>query len=121
MFSVEDRAAPNCSLSKNSSSWQFVGSLLEGPRQRLERHQLRINFWLHLLGIPLACAGLLLAFFDPWWGLLLLAAGYLLQYVGHCAEGNDMGEWAGIKRSLGLPYVAIAPRRSSGERMKDER
>jgi len=33
-----------------------------------------------------------------------------LQYIGHLAEGNDLGEWAAIKRLLGLPYVGIAPR-----------
>ena len=36
--------------------------------------------------------------------------GYLLQYLGHCVEGNDLGEWAGIKRLVGLPYVGISPR-----------
>ena len=36
--------------------------------------------------------------------------GYVLQYLGHCVEGNDLGEWAGIKRLLGWPYVAISPR-----------
>ena len=47
----------------------------------------------------------------PWyWGVGGLIVGYLLQYVGHRAEGNDVGEWAGIKRLLGLPYVAISPR-----------
>jgi hypothetical protein len=25
-------------------------------------------------------------------------------------EGNDVGEWAGIKRLLGLPYISISPR-----------
>ena len=32
--------------------------------------------------------------------------------TGHLVEGNDMGEWAGIKRLCGLPYVAISPRYS---------
>jgi len=41
-------------------------------------------------------------------------AGYFLQWLGHRAEGNDVGEWAGIKRLLGLPYVAIAPRWQQG-------
>ena len=46
--------------------------------------------------------------------LLGLAAGvvlgYVLQYLGHRAEGNDLGEWAAIKRMLGLPYVGVSPR-----------
>jgi len=75
-----------------------------------ERHRLPFNFWIHLIGIPLAFAGLIALFFAPWWGLAGFGLGYLLQYIGHCAEGNDLGEWAGIKRLLGWPYVAIAPR-----------
>jgi hypothetical protein len=39
-----------------------------------------------------------------------IVAGYFLQWVGHRVEGNDVGEWAAIKRLLGLPYVAVAPR-----------
>ena len=42
--------------------------------------------------------------------VLPFVLGYALQYVGHLAEGNDLGEWAAIKRLLGLPYVGIAPR-----------
>ena len=76
-----------------------------------ERHQHPFNFAIHLLGIPLAVAGLFLLFFLPWyWGVGALVLGYLLQYLGHAVEGNDVGEWAAIKRMLGLPYVGIAPR-----------
>ena len=57
-------------------------------------------------------AGLVLSI--PWpawyWGLGAFVLGYLLQWIGHRAEGNDLGEWAAIKRLLGLPYVGIAPR-----------
>jgi hypothetical protein len=75
------------------------------------RHQHPFNFWIHLLGIPLAVAGVVLLFFLPWyWGVGAFVLGYLLQYLGHLAEGNDVGEWAGIKRLLGLPYVSISPR-----------
>jgi hypothetical protein len=76
-----------------------------------ERHRDPFNFWIHLVGIPLALAGVVLLFIVPWyWGVLAFVAGYVLQYVGHCVEGNDLGEWAGIKRLLGMPYVSIAPR-----------
>ncbi len=71
-----------------------------------------------MVGIPLAFAGLLLLFVPdvPWyWGAAGLVVGYLLQYVGHRAEGNDVGEWAAIKRLLGLPYVGVAPRWQNGE------
>ena len=95
-------------------------------RRRLQgwrlRHQLPFNFFIHLLGIPLAVAGvvILLAVWPaswlglwalPWyWGVGALLLGYLLQWIGHRAEGNDVGEWAAIKRLFGLPYVGIAPR-----------
>ncbi len=84
-------------------------------RRRLEgwllRHQLASNFWLHMLGIPLALAGLVAFFFVEWyWAVGLLVVGYFLQWLGHCLEGNDVGEVAAIKRWLGLPYIGIAPR-----------
>jgi uncharacterized membrane protein YGL010W len=76
-----------------------------------ERHQDPRNFAIHLLGIPLAVAGLVVLFFLPWyWGVGGLVVGYLLQWIGHRWEGNDVGEWAAIKRLLGLPTVAISPR-----------
>src|SRR5205807_8253536 len=78
-----------------------------------ERHQDPFNFWIHLIGIPMAVIGVLVLFFLPWelWyvGVGLIVLGYVLQYVGHRVEGNDVGEWAGIKRLLGLPYVSISP------------
>src|SRR5437660_1658909 len=79
----------------------------------MARHRLPFNFYIHLLGIPLAVTGLVLLFIPgvPWyWGVAGLFVGYLLQYLGHRAEGNDVGEWAGIKRLLGLPYVGVSPR-----------
>jgi len=75
------------------------------------RHQDPRNFAIHMIGIPLAVAGVLSLFFVPWyWGVAAIMIGYLLQWIGHCWEGNDVGEWAGIKRLLGLPTVAISPR-----------
>jgi hypothetical protein len=79
----------------------------------LLRHQHPFNFWIHLLGIPIAVAGLvwLIVRWDEWyWGVAGLVVGYFLQWLGHTVEGNDVGEWAGIKRMLGLPYVSISPR-----------
>ncbi len=75
------------------------------------RHQDPRNFAIHLLGIPLALAGLVSLLFLPWyWGASGLVVGYLLQWIGHRWEGNDVGEWAAIKRLFGLPTVAISPR-----------
>jgi hypothetical protein len=80
-------------------------------RNWLDRHQHPFNYWIHLVGIPLAVAGVPLLFLADWWvGLAAIAAGYLLQWVGHRVEGNDVGELIPVKRLLGLPVVAIAPR-----------
>jgi hypothetical protein len=79
----------------------------------LQRHQHPFNFWIHMAGIPIAVAGLILliAEWEQWWlGVGGLVLGYFLQWLGHTVEGNDVGEWAGIKRLLGLPYVSISPR-----------
>jgi hypothetical protein len=80
-------------------------------RNWLQRHRHPFNFWIHLVGIPLAVTGVVLLCFQLWlWGIGAFVLGYLLQYVGHLVEGNDVGEWAAIKRMLGFPYVSIAPR-----------
>src|SRR5260370_1207830 len=75
--------------------------LRKALRNWRERHQHPFNFAIHLLGIPLAVSGLFLLFFLPWyWGVSALIVGYFLQYAGHAAEGNDVGQWAGMKRML---------------------
>ncbi len=89
-------------------------------RHWLDRHQSPASFRLHLLGIPLTIAAVALALvqladsrWDLWWRpVVLLVVGYLLQWIGHSIEGNDMGEIILIKKLLGRPYVAISPRYS---------
>lgn len=84
----------------------------------LERHQNRTSFMLHMVGIPLTIAALVFAGvqlaesrWDLWWRpALLFVAGYLLQWIGHLIEGNDMGEIILVKKMLGKPYVAVSPR-----------
>jgi hypothetical protein len=87
--------------------------LLRALRNWRERHQHPFNFWVHMLGIPLVVAGVVLLFALPWedwyWGVGAFVLGYFCQWLGHQVEGNDVGEIAGIKRLLGLPYVGIAP------------
>lgn len=80
----------------------------------LDRHRNSFNYWIHLIGIPLAFAGVPVLFLAPWyWGVGAIVAGYLLQWVGHRVEGNDVGELIPIKKALGLPTVAIAPGRTN--------
>ncbi len=84
----------------------------------LARHQSPLSFWLHVIGIPLTIAAVILAgvqlhlsLWSVWYlPVLLLVVGYALQYVGHIHEGNDMGEIILVKRLLGMPYVAVSPR-----------
>ena len=79
-------------------------------RNWLDRHQNAFNFWIHMLGIPLALAGVPLLFVAEWyWGVGAILAGYFLQWAGHRVEGNDVGEFIPVKKLLGLPYVSIAP------------
>jgi hypothetical protein len=97
----------------NASTDQSQRPFPKPLRNWLQRHRHPFNFWIHMLGIPLAVAGLvwLIVRWDEWyWGVAGLVLGYALQWLGHTIEGNDVGEWAGIKRLLGLPYVGISPR-----------
>ena len=84
-------------------------------RNWLLRHQSGFNFATHLIGIPLAFAGIALLFLVEWpWGVGAIVGGYLVQWAGHRVEGNDMGEFILFKKMLGLPYVATAPKLSIG-------
>ena len=84
----------------------------------LERHQHPASRVLHAIGIPLTVLAIPVALvqladdrWDLWWRpVVLLAVGYVLQWIGHRIEGNDMGEYILLKKLLGRPYVAVAPR-----------
>lgn len=88
----------------------------------LERHQHPASRALHYIGIPLtlpfiplAIAAIATGRVDLfWWGLGLGFLGYLLQFVGHVIEGNELGEVVLVKRLLGKPYCAISPRYGGG-------
>ncbi len=107
----------------NSATWENSSVFSHAPTwvrlaldNWMERHRLPFNFWIHMVGIPMAVVGLLLFFLVEWyWALAAFVLGYVLQWIGHVAEGNDVGEWAAIKSMLGLPYVGIAPRWRHGE------
>jgi hypothetical protein len=108
-----NQAAPPFPASAELANRPFVRLMRRVLPRWMSRHRLPFNFYIHLLGIPLAVTGLVLLFVPdvPWyWGVAGLFVGYLLQYIGHRTEGNDVGEWAGIKRLLGLRYVGISPR-----------
>ncbi|MHC5108814.1 MAG: Mpo1-like protein [Planctomycetota bacterium] len=83
-----------------------------------ERHQHPASFVLHMIGIPMiplagvvAVIQLVDGAWSLWWRpVLLLVVSYVLQWIGHVIEGNDMGEVILIKKMLGKPFVAISPR-----------
>lgn len=98
--------------------WQFpiLKFISRRYREWRIRHQHPFNFAIHLVGIPLVLAGMVLLLRWYWyWGSGAIVLGYVLQYIGHLVEGNDVGEWAAIKKMLGLPYVSISPRRKSDD------
>lgn len=79
-----------------------------------------MSFWLHVVGIPLTIAGVVVACYQLWHGMwdvwwrpfIFWIVGYGLQWIGHAHEGNDMGEVILFKRWLGRPFVAVSPRYS---------
>jgi hypothetical protein len=59
----------------------------------IDRHKHPVNAVLHIVGVPMAFFGLFqLIADDRMQGLGLLVGGYFLQYLGHRAQGNEVGE-----------------------------
>lgn len=58
------------------------------------RHAHPVNAALHIVGVPAAFAGFFLFFTgkDFGRGALLIFVGYLMQFLGHQAQGNEVGE-----------------------------
>jgi hypothetical protein len=69
----------------------------------MSRHVNPWNRALHLLGVPMApfLGAYLLIRGRVRAGAGLLVAGYALQWLGHRAEGSELGEWGVIKRLAG--------------------
>ncbi len=64
-----------------------------------QRHKHPANAVLHIIGVPAAVAGAcLLCTGHLTKGVALLLLGYLLQYQGHRAQGNEVGEIILVKR-----------------------
>ena len=63
-----------------------------------QRHKNPTNAALHLIGVPAAFYGIYLLFVHQFTtGLALILFGYFLQYLGHRAQGNEVGEVTLIK------------------------
>ena len=64
-----------------------------------QRHAHPVNAILHIFGVPLAFWGFFkLITGELTLGLTGLVVGYLLQYLGHKAQGNEVGEVTLIKK-----------------------
>ena len=68
-------------------------------RDYMSRHRNSANRAAHLVGVPLAPFGclalLIMGEFRA--AALFFVAGYVLQWIGHRIEGNEVGEWILIK------------------------
>lgn len=63
-----------------------------------QRHANPVNAFLHVFGVPMAFYGLFkFVTGDVALGSGLLIVGYLFQYLGHRAQGNEVGEVTLIK------------------------
>jgi uncharacterized membrane protein YGL010W len=63
-----------------------------------QRHAHPINAVLHIIGVPSVFIGIYDLFArQPGMGATLIVFGYLMQYLGHEAQGNEVGEVTLIK------------------------
>ena len=58
------------------------------------RHSHPVNAAFHIVGVPTAFAGFFYLFSgkDVGRGAIMIFLGYLFQYLGHQAQGNEVGE-----------------------------
>lgn len=64
----------------------------------IQRHRHPVNASLHIVGVPMAFYGLFkFAGGKTGIGLALLIGGYIFQWLGHRAQGNEVGEVTLIK------------------------
>ena len=68
-----------------------------------QRHIHPVNAVLHLIGVPVVIYGIycLIQNFTAA-GFAFIALGYFFQYLGHRAQGNEVGEVTLIKKCLRL-------------------
>jgi hypothetical protein len=64
----------------------------------VKRHAHPVNAMLHLVGVPAVFVGIYyLVVGRPLFAAGLVVIGYFLQYLGHRAQGNEVGEVTLIK------------------------
>lgn len=76
----------------------MLGKISDFIFDYIDRHKHPVNALLHVVGVPMAFYGFFQLFVAGWTkGLALVTGGYLLQYLGHRAQGNEVGEVTLIK------------------------
>lgn len=85
-----------------SALGRIGGAILNFVVNYCHHHAHPANAALHLVGVPMLAVGLFrLVTGRPAAGLSLIAVSYLLQFLGHTAQGNEVGEVTLIKRIYG--------------------
>jgi hypothetical protein len=75
-----------------------VKSIIAFINDYCQRHAHPVNAVLHIFGVPAVFYGIFLLFRGQvLWACLLIVIGYLLQYLGHRAQHNEVGEVTLIK------------------------
>ena len=79
-------------------------SLDEKLRVYEAAHRHPVNQATHAVGIPLIVASLVAWVWIPWWAALaMFVVGWIFQFIGHAAEGNNP------KFFQGPVYLLIGP------------
>jgi hypothetical protein len=77
----------------------LLSRLRKWLRNWLGRHRNRTNRILHMAGIPATVVAVPLAVMGQWLlAIGVFVAGYVLQLLGHLAEGNRSGEEELLRR-----------------------
>jgi hypothetical protein len=67
----------------------------------LSRHRNPVSFWMHMVGVPMTVAAVVVAVMGyVLAGVGLFVAGYALQFLGHAIEGNRSGEEMLVRKLL---------------------
>ena len=75
-----------------------------------QRHAHPVNAVLHIVGVPAVFIGIYFLFTGKFLlAIVLIVVGYLFQYLGHQAQGNEVGEVTLLKHL----YRSLKKRTSS--------
>ena len=72
-------------------------------------HRHPVNQATHAVGIPLIVASLFVWLWTPWWvAVAMFVVGWIFQFIGHAAEGNNPKFFQGpVYLLIGPPWVVL--------------